>query len=191
MKAISPKDIIKPALSLIIIAAVTTGILAVANSITEPVIEANNAETAAESMQEVLPDAVSFSDTYENDEYNVEYAEGYDESGALIGYAVTCYGSGYGGTITVMCGISVDNIVTGVAILDIDETPGLGMNAKDEDWLAQFIGKSGTLSVTKSDTVGDSEIQALTSATITSKAMVSAVNSALSFVESLGGGTDG
>ncbi|MDR0818880.1 MAG: FMN-binding protein, partial [Oscillospiraceae bacterium] len=56
---------------------------------------------------------------------------------------------------------------------------GLGMVANDEDWRSQFIGKSGTLAVTKDG--GD--IDAITGATITSRAVTAGVNAAVKIVE--------
>ena len=80
-----------------------------------------------------------------------------------------------------MTGLDEDGKITGLQILSIDETPGLGMNAKKESWLSQFTGKSGTLSVVKGSASESEQIQAITSATITSKAVTSAVNSAVGF----------
>ena len=80
--------------------------------------------------------------------------------------------------------VGVDNsgTVTGVSITKHSETSGLGANATKEAWRAQFIGKSGTLAVTKDG----GEIEALTGATITSRAVTSGVNSAIAAVAELG-----
>ncbi len=78
-----------------------------------------------------------------------------------------------------MVGIDTSGKVTGVSILSISETAGLGMNARNESFINQYIGKSGTIGICKNG-ASDTEIQALTGATITSKAVTSAVNTALS-----------
>jgi len=85
-----------------------------------------------------------------------------------------------------MVGIDTSGKVTGVSILSISETAGLGMNAKNESFINQYIGKSGTIGVSKNG-ASDTEIQALTGATITSKAVTSAVNTALSLYSQIGG----
>ena len=93
---------------------------------------------------------------------------------------------GYGGDIDLMVGIDTSGKVTGVSILSISETAGLGMNAKNESFINQYMGKSGTIGVSKNG-ASDTEIQALTGATITSKAVTSAVNTALSLYSQIGG----
>ena len=61
------------------------------------------------------------------------------------------------------------------------------MNAKKESFISQFTGKSGKLSVVKNKTPGDSEILAITSATVTSKALTNAVNDALTLYTRVSG----
>ncbi len=89
-----------------------------------------------------------------------------------------------------MVGVKTDGTVAGVNILSISETAGLGMNATNESFLSQFLGKSGTIGVLKNGS-SETEIQALTGATITSKAMASAVNQALALFETVGGAQNG
>ena len=113
------------------------------------------------------------------------YYEG-TASGDTIGYVFKTSAKGYGGDIDLMVGIDTSGKVTGVSILSISETAGLGMNAKNESFINQYIGKSGTIGVSKNGT-SDTEIQALTGATITSKAVTSAVNTALSLYSQIGG----
>ena len=78
-----------------------------------------------------------------------------------------------------MTGIDTNGAVTGISLLEINETPGLGMKAKDESFLSQFVGASGTLSVVKDGSAAPGTVQAITSATITTKAVTSAVNKAV------------
>ena len=89
-----------------------------------------------------------------------------------------------------MVGVDKTGTVKGVSILSISETAGLGMNAQKPSFLNQFNGKSGQLTVVKT-TPSANEIQALTGATITSKAMTSAVNTALSLYQQVGGENNG
>ena len=69
-----------------------------------------------------------------------------------------------------------------------DETPGLGANATDPEWLEQFKETDGPLVVAKSPTGAVNEVQALTGATITSRGVASAVNLAREFGEQYLGG---
>ena len=104
-----------------------------------------------------------------------------DGTGSSLGYVIeTTSGEGYGGNITLYAGITNDGIVNGVSILSIAETPGLGMRA-GEVLIPQFAGKMATgFTYTKSGSQSDSEIDAISGATITTEAVTNAVNGAVS-----------
>ncbi len=186
------KEILIPAVSLLLICAVVTALLGLTNSVTAPQIEKLALETQEAAKKEVLPNAASFSDEKqtEKDGEMYPYFEGLSDSGETIGYVFQTSAKGYGGDIVVMVGVLGDGTVAGVSILSISETAGLGMNAKNASFLQQFVGKSGTIGVQKNGS-SDTEIQALTGATITSKAMASAVNQALALYETVGGAQNG
>lgn len=186
------KEILIPAVSLLLICAVVTALLGLTNSVTAPQIEKLALETQEAAKKEVLPNAASFSDEKqtEKDGEMYPYFEGLSDSGETIGYVFQTAAKGYGGDIVVMVGVLSDGTVAGVSILSISETAGLGMNAKNASFLQQFVGKSGTIGVQKNGS-SDTEIQALTGATITSKAMASAVNQALALYETVGGAQNG
>ncbi|MGN0572064.1 MAG: RnfABCDGE type electron transport complex subunit G [Candidatus Fimenecus sp.] len=186
------KEILIPAVSLLLICVVVTALLGITNSVTAPQIEKLAVETQEAAKKEVLSTAVSFSEEKqtEKDGEAYPYYEGLSDSGETIGYVFQTSAKGYGGDISVMVGINTDGTVAGVSILSISETAGLGMNAKNESFLNQFLGKSGTIGVQKNG-ASDTEIQALTGATITSKAMASAVNQALALYETVGGAQNG
>lgn len=103
--------------------------------------------------------------------------------GSAKGYVVeSVTKEGYGGNIVIYVGISSDAKVSGVSILEIAETPGLGMNA-EEVLVPQFAGKDvASFAVTKTGSTTPSEIDAITGATVTSKAFVNAVNGAVRVV---------
>ncbi|KAF0134858.1 MAG: electron transport complex protein RnfG [Candidatus Saganbacteria bacterium] len=89
------------------------------------------------------------------------------------GKVVEALPKGYAGNINMLVGIDENNKVTGVKIITMNETPGLGANAADANFLRQFIGKS------QSDRfVPKEDIQALTGATITSRAVCNGVKEA-------------
>lgn len=190
-RKISAKEIIVPAVSLFLICLVVTALLAVTDKFTQPQIEKLAIETENKTKAEVLTGADSFSDakTYEQDGVTYEYYEGMC-NGSMVGYVFSTSAKGYGGDIDVMVGIGTDGLVQGVSILSISETAGLGMNAKNESFLTQFKGRSGEIGVAKNNP-SESEIQALTGATITSKAMAAAVNTALAIYSEIGGESNG
>lgn len=116
--------------------------------------------------------------------------EAMDAAGSPLGYVIeTTSGEGYGGNITLYAGITNDGILNGVSILSISETPGLGMRA-GEVLVPQFADKSAVeFTYTKTGNQSDSEIDAISGATITTKAVTNAINGAVSvFVQDLKGG---
>ena len=109
--------------------------------------------------------------------------EAKDSSGNSLGYVVeTTSKEGYGGNITLYAGITGDGILNGISILSIAETPGLGMNA-ESILVPQFENVPATVfNYTKTGSVSESEIDAISGATITTVAIVEAVNGAVSVV---------
>ena len=113
-----------------------------------------------------------------------------DAAGSPLGYVIeTTSGEGYGGNITLYAGITNDGILNGVSILTISETPGLGMRAQ-EVLVPQFEQKTAVeFTYTKTGSQSDSEIDAISGATSTTKAVTNAVNGAVSvFAQNLKGG---
>lgn len=157
------------------------------------------------ALYKVLPDAVKFEkqEIQNADETSYEYFEGYDEAGTLIGFAFEGSASGYSSVITVMVGVDpVAHTVTGISVTSQKETPGLGANLeaiKTEGTLWSAIASIGSkkvqtevepyfqaqfknkllenLKVVKIG--GTPYIQALTGATISSKAVTTAVTTAV------------
>lgn len=192
MKNSKAKEIIVPAVSLFLICVVVTALLALTNAVTAPKIDALAVETQEASKKQVLSSADSFSEEKqaEKDGVSYTYYDGLASDGSVMGYVFVTSAKGYGGDISVMVGVLGDGTVAGVNILSINETAGLGMNAKNQSFLDQFLGKSGEIGVAKNNP-SDTEIQALTGATITSSAMATAVNTALSLYAEIGGGQNG
>ena len=192
MKNSKAKEIIVPAVSLFLICVVVTALLALTNAVTAPKIDALAVETQEASKKQVLSSAASFSDEkqIEKDGVSYTYYDGLASDGSVMGYVFVTSAKGYGGDISVMVGVLGDGTVAGVNILSINETAGLGMNAENQSFLDQFLGKSGEIGVAKNNP-SDTEIQALTGATITSRAMATAVNTALSLYAEIGGGQNG
>lgn len=179
------------AFRLFVITAVSTLLLSFANHITAPITEKNQLDAFNASLAEALPSAKEFKPytewTYTNDTVVIESVnKGYadKEMTDFKGYVVKATSSeGYGGKLGVIIGIDKDFKVTKVIISSpFSETPGLGAKAKDDSFLNQFKEKTGKLKLVKRQPGQDSEIQALTSATITSTAVTNCVNAALEVV---------
>lgn len=175
------KNILIPTIALFLICLVATTLLAFANSVTAPIIEELAVQTEMESRKKVLPEADEFSDKNTN---GISYAVGLDKDGKELGMVFTTTAKSYGGEILVMTGIDQDGKVTGVELLSINDTAGLGMNATKEDFRSQFLGLVNGIKVMKNSSNPDNnEITALTGATITSQAVADAVNAALADFE--------
>ena len=110
-----------------------------------------------------------------------EVVEAKDSSGSSLGYAFTVTTSeGYGGDIQFAMGVKDDNTLNGISILSIAETAGLGMKADTDEFKGQFADKNvEKFEYTKSGATDDSQIDALSGATITTNAMVNGVNAGL------------
>lgn len=113
-----------------------------------------------------------------------------DASGNQLGYVfgITSH-QGYGGDINLSMGIAQDGTFLGYEVLSISETAGLGMNATTDEFKSQFSGKNvSRFSYTKTGKVADYEIDAISGATITTRAVVDAVNAGIACFEKIGGG---
>ena len=155
-------------------AAVVAVFLGLINFITHERIDTYKAEKSAAAMQAVLPAAeyspVEGHDSIEKlDLVREVYAAG-DR-----GWVVMVSPSGFGGEIDMAVGVDTDGTVTGISIIDMSETSGLGANAGRESFRSQFAGQSGLVALSKEG----GEIDALTGATVTSSAVVRGVNAAL------------
>ncbi|MBO4461781.1 MAG: RnfABCDGE type electron transport complex subunit G [Lachnospiraceae bacterium] len=169
----------------------------------EPIAEAEkNAKIEAYAM--VFEDAADFHDDWDASEIDASYSELFesqgiegvtvnevitavDKSGAILGYCITVTSSkGYGGDVTIVVGIRNNNTVNGISFLTLNETPGLGMKAKEESFYNQYSNvKTEKFRLTKTGANSDDEIDAISGATRTSNAVTSAVNGALLYKNSV------
>ncbi len=201
------KNMIKDAAILFVITLCSGLILGFVYQITKEPIAATQEKTAQEAYKEVFPDAAKFEmlelAVPEGPEYEMAWTEaGYeavdightlaatDEAGNLLGYVipVTTH-AGYGGDIAFTMGVRLDGTVNGIAILSISETAGLGMKAEDI-LKPQFANKQVTnFTYTKSGSTMDSQIDAISGATVTTDALVTAVNGGLYYFQTELGGS--
>lgn len=106
-----------------------------------------------------------------------------------LGYIITVTDEeAYNGSITMTVGVDLNGSVKGISFLDINETPGLGMKAKEDDFLKQYYGKDvDFFTYVKENAEDKSEVDAISSATITSNAVTHGVDACLIAANHLGG----
>ena len=168
--------------TLLAITAIVALALAGVNSVTKPVIDDLNAQKTQDAIQAVLPGGG-------------QEIEGWtDETGLVTvvyegeaGYAVQVTPGGFDNTITMMVGVDFDGNVLGISVISHTETAGLGAVAAattsaGEAFRGQFVGQSGSVSVTKDG----GQIEAITGATITSRAICVGVQAALDCIAGMG-----
>lgn len=110
--------------------------------------------------------------------------------GSEAGYVITVTDKdGYGGDIQITVGIMSDGTVNGISFLSISETAGLGMRAKEPNFYNQFAGQQAEKFYVSKDGGDGQPIDALSGATITSRAVTGAVNTALGYYQTALGGS--
>ncbi|MBR4655328.1 MAG: RnfABCDGE type electron transport complex subunit G [Oscillospiraceae bacterium] len=155
-------------------AAVVAVCLGLINYITHERIDAYKAEKTAAAMESVLP-ADEYTPLPDSAAVKLDLVKEVYAAGDH-GWVVMVAPSGFGGEIDMAVGVDKSGTVTGISIIDMSETSGLGANAGRESFRSQFSGRSGSVALSKEG----GEIDALTGATVTSSAVVRGVNAAIS-----------
>lgn len=191
--------IVSDTLKIFMITLVAGLLLGAVYMITKEPIRKADEDAKQQAYKAVFTDAKSFNETkfdekearkildensYQDDTIN-EVVEAKDASDNLLGYVLTITSTaGYGGDIKFSIGIKMDGTLNGYSILSISETAGLGMKAKEDKFSSQFKNKNvERLEVTKTGAKSDEEIDAISGATITSKAMTYGVDSGLCYFQ--------
>lgn len=158
------KDFVKPTAVLTVICVAVSAALVYTQSLTAPIIAKAEKEAADKARTEVLEGADSFTKV-ELSEMPAGAVEAYKaDNGA--GFVITTAAKGYGSDpMNVMTGISADGIISKVKILSHNETPGVGTKATDSEFPSTFIGKNADLQ----------GVEKVATATISSNAIISAV----------------
>ena len=187
------RDTLKLGLILMIICAVSAGSLSYVYGVTSKIIDERKALEVARAMAVVLPSAEDFQKLTDEQLSGVKaeaefsgVEEVYQGSvdGEARGIVAKVLTPGYGGKIALLVGVNSDLAVEGLQVLSHSETPGLGGEITKPAFQAQFAGKgsSGPLAVSKDG----GEIVAITSATISSRAVVAGVNTVRDVAKALG-----
>lgn len=192
------KDTMKLALILFLITAVSAFILSVSNQVTAPIIAEADAIKNDQAKKSLLDESEEFKEVDQalmekikvKNPNVVQCDEGL-KSGESVGYVFKTRTPGYHGHIEFMVGISNGGKVEGIEILNHEETPGLGANILKPSFKTSFEGKAiadGLYAV--KEPRGDNEVQAITSATITTNAMVNEVNKVIEAYKEINGTVD-
>lgn len=191
-------SILKDALMLFLITLIAGSLLGLVNEVTKEPIANSQQKAKEEAYQVVLADGKSFDEnkdiqtkletaTFDGAEVT-EVLEAKDADGQLIGYVESVTAKeGYGGDVKIAIGVSLDGTMTGFSVLSHSETAGLGANCTTDGFKNQFAGLKGPKVVCSKDADGTSaSFDALSGATITSRAVAKAVTAGLSFLSDNG-----
>ena len=162
------KTVFLPLTVIVLAAAILFGISAGLNGIAN-----KNAQAAhLKDLQTLMPGSTEFTlEPYSGEDANIRSVHKGE-----TGFVIETVTAGYAGDITMLIGVSKEGAVTGLAVRDMSETPGLGAQAlTDWEFLAQFLNNTGDAEV-------GTNIDAITGATVTSKAIARSVNSAVAYV---------
>lgn len=188
--------ILKDTMILTLITLISGLLLGLVYGITKEPIKKQEETAKMKAYQEVFPQADSFRTLYDGEDKGLqdylkvnghtavvinEVMQAEDAEKNILGYAFNITTSeGYGGDITFSMGVQNDGTINCISILNINETAGLGMNAKKAEFKNQYAGKNVEhFTVTKSGSASESEIDAISGATRTSRAVTGGVNAGL------------
>ena len=149
----------------------------------EPIARQRTAQKNA-ALAETLPGATQFEAVDLAEVHGLVGEVSAGRSGdAVLGHCFSVNVKGFGGPMTVLVGIDKTGTVTGVSILEMSETPGLGARSTEPAFRGQFKGKGpkGGLQVSKTPPENERQIQAISGATISSRAVTRAVNAARAY----------
>lgn len=194
------KSMLRDAAILFAITLISGLVLGGVYQITKEPIARQEALALEKACREVFADAATFENQESFDEahadevltqggYASQSIDGYQSAkaadGSVIGYVLTVTShEGYGGDIQFTMGINNDGSLNGISLLDISETPGLGMQAEDV-LVPQFAGRSAYPFVyMKTGASQENEIDAISGATITTNAVTNGVNAGLYYFKS-------
>ncbi len=158
-----------PLIFLSIIVFISVSLLIFISNITKEKIAAERDAQIVEQLKLLFPEMQDFK--YDKNDYYKIYS-----SNQIIGYAFTTKGKGYGGDINILVGIDSSFMVKGINIISNTETPGLGTKITESFFIDQFKGLSlEEINLSKNG----GKVDAITGATISSKAVVDAVRNEL------------
>ena len=166
-------SIFQIAINLAIACFISGAIIAVTYYFTAPITRQNTENTKTEMMQELVADSDKFVPVEGKTDWFIA-----NKNGAAIAYVVPEDTKGYGGTIKMLVAISPEGQEIDYQILSANETPGLGDSIAKDEFKKQFHGKTAAAMVVTKDPANTENIQAITGATISSRAVTAGVKAA-------------
>ncbi len=168
----TPAFIASITLKLLLICAVVAAMLAIANAITAPIIAQNELEKKEAALTDLFPELTDYH-TLELAYENVSAVYAVKDGENYAGYAVEVSPKGFGGGVNLIIGIDLDRSVKGIKVISHSETPSVGTKALDDSYLTRYISLGGGSLALGTD------IDAVSGATITSRAINAGVNTCL------------
>jgi electron transport complex protein RnfG len=160
------KEIARYGLILAFICVIAAGLLAVVNALTGPKILATAAAEEQAALTEVMPLAVKFIAVKPDAAKEILYYKAFDSQDKLIGFVFKASGKGYSSVIKTLAGIFLDEKISAIKIISLNETPGLGMRVTEDKFTGQF---------NRQNSLDLSSVEAITGATISSRAVIDSV----------------
>ncbi len=188
------KKIFTSTLVLVLITLIAGFALATVYEVTKEPIAAAEQKAKEDAYRMVMPNASAFVaiGSLEHEHYPLhrdgmlinECLTAMDQDGNFLGYVINVTSpNGYGGDITIAVGILKDQTIQGISIIAQSETAGLGATCADDKFTNQFSGIPGYVGFENTDLPEENRIDAISGATITTKAVTEAVNAAVSFAD--------
>lgn len=171
------KNLLKMSILLLIICAISGGSLGIVYKQTKPKIDKQTERKKLDALQEVMPDATKF-DEVVTDKKWVAY-----KGSEVIGWALKTIAFGYGGPIQIVFGVDKNKKITRIKIIEQNETPGLGAKITDKKFTSQFEGKTEQDVILRKDDEANGKIDAITAATISSRAVTNTINQAMRLID--------
>lgn len=178
-----------------LICLVASGLLATVNAITAPKINLQAEKELEDSLKEVLPQGEKFEPVQKEKE--IIYYKVYDKEGKLLGAAFKASSKGYSSVIETIVGMTKDGTINAIKVLSQSETPGLGARIteiKEEKTIFEFMNGKKSSGIRKpwfqeqfsNRKISDLDnVQAITGATISSKAVIDSVKAKAKEIEGL------
>jgi electron transport complex protein RnfG len=157
-------DIIKLGIRLFIICAASAVLLSGVNSFTQPKIQSHTKSCRQTGLREIMPEALQFEPVKKDS--RILYYKGLDVKGNLVGYVFEVSTKGYSSIIEALVAVSSHKEIMGIKILYQNETPGIGTRILKTSFLDRFKGVK---------VAGLSDIDTISGATISSKAVIKAI----------------
>ena len=160
------KEMIRYGFILALICVVAAGLLAAVNTLTHSKITAQIQAEEQAALKEVMPSAARFAEVKPDADKEILYYKAFDNQDKLIGFVFKASSKGYSSVIETLAGIFLDQKISAIKVISQNETPGLGVRVTEDKFREQFNNQNS---------LDLSGVQAITGATISSRAVISSV----------------